>query len=174
MVLGCRAAKEMGFEESLSYSQATAQGNVSGMLKLELVDVYWRKTKKHLFLYLHYTTLCFYSSIVHVYVCHFSDFVCKGYSIGFNSAVCIFSSVILAISTYPVSSVQGMHYPHLNWKPNTIPRSLKAGWVLFQLDVLQLSVNRRLLQSGNATGSVPQQTPGTPPLLEKVLIVHWL
>lgn len=71
--------------------------------------------------YLHYTTLCFHSFIIHFHVCRFSGFcfVCEGYSIGLNSAVCLFTSVILVISTYPVSSVQGTHYLHLNWKLNT-------------------------------------------------------
>lgn len=105
----------------MSYSWAIAQGSVPAILKLELKDVCLQKRKKHLFFIFIiqlcvFTVLSFiFTSVVFLAFC----FVCEGYSIGLNSAVCLFTSVILVISTYPVSSVQGTHYLHLNWKLNT-------------------------------------------------------
>lgn len=55
-----------------------------------------------------------------------SCFVCLQYFIGLYSAVCIFTSVISGILTYPAVSIQDADYPDLNWKPDTTFMALES------------------------------------------------
>lgn len=76
-----------------------------------------------------YTALNDFSQFCNPYshICQTSDvLLCVHYFLGLYSAVYVFTSVILAILAYLVTSIQDTHCPHFNWKPNTTFMTLES------------------------------------------------